>query len=62
MSGARVQFGSRIGFILAAAGSAVGIGNLVGFPAGAASRVCIFFNVRYFRFCHLFTGNAYEMS
>ena len=33
MSGAREQFGSRIGFILAAAGSAVGIGNLVGFPA-----------------------------
>ena len=36
MSGAREQFGSRIGFILAAAGSAVGIGNLVGFPVGAA--------------------------
>ncbi|MFC3093644.1 sodium-dependent transporter [Alteromonas sediminis] len=36
MSGNREQFGSRIGFILAAAGSAVGIGNLVGFPVGAA--------------------------
>lgn len=36
MSGSREQFGSRIGFILAAAGSAVGIGNLVGFPVGAA--------------------------
>lgn len=36
MSGGREQFGSRIGFILAAAGSAVGIGNLVGFPVGAA--------------------------
>ncbi|MDC8832285.1 sodium-dependent transporter [Alteromonas gilva] len=36
MSGAREQFGSRLGFILAAAGSAVGIGNLVGFPVGAA--------------------------
>jgi NSS family neurotransmitter:Na+ symporter len=36
MSGTREQFGSRIGFILAAAGSAVGIGNLVGFPVGAA--------------------------
>lgn len=36
MSRAREQFGSRIGFILAAAGSAVGIGNLVGFPVGAA--------------------------
>jgi NSS family neurotransmitter:Na+ symporter len=36
MSGAREQFGSKLGFILAAAGSAVGIGNLVGFPVGAA--------------------------
>ena len=36
MSGTREQFGSKIGFILAAAGSAVGIGNLVGFPVGAA--------------------------
>ena len=32
----REQFRSRIGFILAAAGSAVGIGNLVGFPVNAA--------------------------
>ncbi len=32
----REHFGSRIGFILAAAGSAVGIGNLVGFPVAAA--------------------------
>lgn len=32
----REQFGSRIGFILATAGSAVGIGNLVGFPVNAA--------------------------
>lgn len=32
----REQFGSRIGFVLAAAGSAVGIGNLVGFPVNAA--------------------------
>ncbi len=36
MSVAREQFGSRLGFILAAAGSAVGIGNLVGFPVAAA--------------------------
>ncbi|WP_026376823.1 sodium-dependent transporter [Aestuariibacter salexigens] len=36
MSASREQFGSRLGFILAAAGSAVGIGNLVGFPVGAA--------------------------
>ncbi|GAA0853991.1 sodium-dependent transporter [Aliiglaciecola litoralis] len=32
---AREQFGSRLGFILAAAGSAVGIGNMVGFPVAA---------------------------
>ena len=36
MANQREQFGSRIGFILAAAGSAVGIGNLVGFPVNAA--------------------------
>jgi len=36
MSASREQFSSRIGFILAAAGSAVGIGNLVGFPVNAA--------------------------
>ena len=36
VSQSREQFSSRIGFILAAAGSAVGIGNLVGFPVNAA--------------------------
>ncbi len=36
MSNQREQFRSRLGFILAAAGSAVGIGNLVGFPVNAA--------------------------
>jgi NSS family neurotransmitter:Na+ symporter len=36
MSTQREHFSSRIGFILAAAGSAVGIGNLVGFPVNAA--------------------------
>ena len=36
MSANREQFSSRLGFILAAAGSAVGIGNLVGFPVNAA--------------------------
>ncbi|MCV2884689.1 sodium-dependent transporter [Aestuariibacter sp. AA17] len=35
MGAAREQFGSRLGFILAAAGSAVGIGNMVGFPVAA---------------------------
>lgn len=36
MANQREQFRSRLGFILAAAGSAVGIGNLVGFPVNAA--------------------------
>lgn len=36
MAASREEFGSRLGFVLAAAGSAVGIGNLVGFPVGAA--------------------------
>lgn len=36
MSTKRENFSSRMGFILAAAGSAVGIGNLVGFPVNAA--------------------------
>jgi NSS family neurotransmitter:Na+ symporter len=36
MSANREHFSSRLGFILAAAGSAVGIGNLVGFPVNAA--------------------------
>lgn len=35
MSTQREQFSSKLGFILAAAGSAVGIGNLVGFPVAA---------------------------
>jgi NSS family neurotransmitter:Na+ symporter len=35
MGASREQFGSRLGFILAAAGSAVGIGNMVGFPVAA---------------------------
>lgn len=37
MATARGQFGSRIGFILAAAGSAVGLGNIWGFPTQVAS-------------------------
>ena len=35
MTEEREQFSSRLGFILAATGSAVGIGNLVGFPVAA---------------------------
>ncbi len=36
MATARGQFSSRLGFILAAAGSAVGLGNLVAFPVMAS--------------------------
>ena len=36
MSANREHFSSKLGFVLAAAGSAVGIGNLVGFPVAAA--------------------------
>ncbi|TLU67204.1 sodium-dependent transporter [Thalassotalea litorea] len=36
MSVSREHFSSKLGFILAAAGSAVGIGNIVGFPVNAA--------------------------
>ncbi|MEI8594898.1 sodium-dependent transporter [Photobacterium sp. Hal280] len=37
MAGTREHFGSRMGFILAAAGAAVGLGNIWGFPTQAAS-------------------------
>ncbi len=37
MSAPRGEFGSRFGFVLAAAGSAVGLGNIWGFPTQAAS-------------------------
>ena len=36
MTTLREKFSSRLGFVLATAGSAVGIGNLVGFPVNAA--------------------------
>jgi NSS family neurotransmitter:Na+ symporter len=37
MSAARGEFSSRLGFILAASGSAVGLGNIWGFPTQVAS-------------------------
>jgi len=37
MAGTRGEFSSRLGFILAASGSAVGLGNIWGFPTQAAS-------------------------
>ncbi|MDX1492009.1 MAG: sodium-dependent transporter [Pseudohongiellaceae bacterium] len=37
MAAARGEFGSRFGFLMAASGSAVGLGNIWGFPTNAAS-------------------------
>ena len=37
MSAPREQFSSRTGFIMAAAGSAIGLGNIWGFPTQTAS-------------------------
>jgi len=37
MASARGEFSSRFGFVMAAAGSAVGLGNIWGFPTQAAS-------------------------
>ena len=53
MSGLRGQFSSRLGFILAAAGSAVGIGNLVGFPVMAAKNGGAAFLIIYIAFVAL---------
>jgi len=49
----REKFNSKIGFILAATASAVGIGNLVGFPVFAAKNGGFAFLVIYI-FCMLF--------
>jgi NSS family neurotransmitter:Na+ symporter len=53
MSTDREHFSYRIGFILAAAGSAVGIGNLVGFPVNAAKNGGGAFLVMYALFVFL---------
>ena len=37
MSLVRGEFSSRFGFLMAASGSAVGLGNIWGFPTNAAS-------------------------
>ena len=60
MSASREKFGSRLGFILATAGSAVGIGNLVGFPVNAAKNgggafFCL--STRFFVFVVCFAGD-----
>ncbi len=48
MSAPRGQFSSKLGFILAAAGSAVGLGNIWGFPTQTASNGGGAFVVVYF--------------
>jgi NSS family neurotransmitter:Na+ symporter len=45
--GARGQFSSRLGFVLAAAGSAVGLGNIWGFPTKVAENGGAAFVVMY---------------
>lgn len=50
MADLRGEFSSRLGFILAAAGSAVGIGNLVGFPVMAAKNGGAAFLIIYLAF------------
>lgn len=50
MAQSRGQFSSKFGFILAAAGSAVGLGNLVGFPVMASKNGGAAFLVMYLLF------------
>ena len=45
---AREQFSSKIGFVMAAAGSAVGLGNIWGFPTQTASNGGAAFVLAYF--------------
>ena len=47
MASQRGEFQSRLGFILAAAGSAVGLGNIWGFPTQAASNGGAAFLITY---------------
>ena len=48
----REHFSSKIGFVLAAAGSAVGIGNLVGFPVAVTKNGGGAFLLLYDRLLH----------
>ena len=63
MSTPRGEFSSRIGFILAAAGSAVGLGNIWGFPTQAASNGGAAFLVVYLllAFCLAFPALMAEL-
>lgn len=63
MATARGEFSSRIGFVLAAAGSAVGLGNIWGFPTQAASNGGAAFLVTYLvlAFCLAFPALMAEL-
>lgn len=63
MSAPRGEFSSRLGFILAAAGSAVGLGNIWGFPTQAASNGGAAFLVVYLllAFCLAFPALMAEL-
>ena len=50
MAADRGQFSSKLGFILAAAGSAVGLGNLAAFPVSAAKNGGAAFLILYIIF------------
>ena len=47
MAVARGEFSSRFGFLMAATGSAVGLGNIWGFPTNAASNGGAAFLIAY---------------
>ena len=49
MSNEREQWGSKLGFIFAAAGSAVGIGNIWKFPSMAGENGGGAFTIIYFK-------------
>ncbi|MDH4107967.1 MAG: sodium-dependent transporter [Gammaproteobacteria bacterium] len=63
MSAIRGEFSSRLGFILAAAGSAVGLGNIWGFPTQAAGNGGAAFLVVYLvlAFCLAFPALMAEL-
>ena len=50
MAESRGQFSSKLGFILAAAGSAVGLGNIVAFPVMASKNGGAAFLIIYLLF------------
>ena len=55
-SNSRGHFSSSIGFILAAAGSAIGLGNLWKFPYVAGNSGGGFFIISYFLFALILDG------